>query len=313
LNSCTLRTSLGEEIAKVNDGRGRRTLLPSLNFYVGNANKRQVGYDPINSALTPGPGAIQPRRLLPAFGDLDGGNNKFSSMYNSMRVNLVKRFNKGLQLNGNYTWGRSMTNSSSLAEATVQNPYNLHQEWGRSSIDLRQIFQLAFVYELPFGRSKRYGAGWNPFVNTILGGWSTEGIVRAQTGAPLNPRVNQDRANVGRTYQRPNATGVSPDSGPKTIYQWFNTAAFALQPQYTYGSAGGFTITAPGRYNWDLGLNKDFHLVERANLQFRAETFNVANSVSPGNPNTALDGNNFGVVTSATAARRIQFALRLQF
>ena len=66
--------------------------------YVGNVNKRQVGYDPINSALTPAPGPIQPRRLLPAFGDLDGGNNKFNSMYNSMRVNLVKRFSRGVQL-----------------------------------------------------------------------------------------------------------------------------------------------------------------------------------------------------------------------
>lgn len=281
--------------------------------YVGNTNKDQIGYDPINSALTPGPGAIQPRRLLPAYGDLDGGNNKFSSMYNSMRVNLVKRFTHGLQLNGNYTWGRSMTNSSSLAEATVQNPYNLHQEWGRSSIDLRQIFQLAFVYELPFGKAKRFGANWNPVVNTILGGWSSEGIVRAQTGAPINPRINQDRANVGRTYQRPNATGISADSGPKTYAEWFNVNAFALPAQYTYGTAGGFTITAPGRYNWDLGLNKEFRIIERASLQFRAETFNIANSVSPGNPNAAFDGNGFGQITYASDARRIQFALRLQF
>ena len=64
-----------------------------------------------------------------------------------MRVNLVKRFSKGVQLNANYTWGRSMTNSSSLAEATVQNPYDLKQEWARASIDLRHIFQLAYVYE----------------------------------------------------------------------------------------------------------------------------------------------------------------------
>jgi hypothetical protein len=294
----------------------QRQLLSDMTLdigYVGNTNKDQIGYDPINSAVTPGPGAIQPRRLMPAFGDLDGGNNKFSSMYNSLRVNLVKRFTKGLQLNGNYTWGRSMTNSSSLAEATVQNPYNLHQEWGRSSIDLRQIFQLAFVYELPFGKGKHFGAGWNPVVNTLLGGWSSEGIVRAQTGAPINPRISQDRANVGRTYQRPDATGVSPDSGPKTYDEWFNVNAFAVPQQYTYGSAGGFTITAPGRYNWDLGLNKDFRIIERARLQFRAETFNIANSVSPGNPNATRDGNNFGQINSATDARRVQFALRLQF
>jgi hypothetical protein len=281
--------------------------------YVGNANKKQVGYDPINSALTPGPGPIQPRRLMPDFGDLDGGNNKFNSMYNSMRINLVKRFSKGVQLNGNYTWGRSMTNSSSLAEATVQNPYDLHQEWARSSIDLRHIFQLAFVYELPFGRSKRWGANWNPFVNALLGGWSADGIVRAQTGNPLNPRVNQDRANVGRTYQRPNATGLDPNAGPKTADQWFNTAAFALQPQFTYGSSGQFVIDYPGVYNWDLALQKDFRIAEGHTLQFRGESYNLSNNVRFDTINAALDGNSFGLVTHAAPARQLQFALRYQF
>src|SRR5205807_9049976 len=135
----------------------------------------------------------------------DGGENRYSSNYNSFRANLVKRFSKGLQVDANYTWGRAMDNTSSLAEARTQNPYNLRAEWARSSIDLRHIFQLAYVYELPFGKGKRFGSGWNPFVNTVLGGWSAEGITRAQTGAPLNPRINQDRANVGRTNQRPAA------------------------------------------------------------------------------------------------------------
>lgn len=281
--------------------------------YVGNVNKRQVGYDPINSALTPAPGAIQPRRLLPDFGDLDGGNNKFSSAYNSMRVNLVKRFSRGVQLNANYTWGRSMTNSSSLAEATVQNPYDLHQEWARSSIDLRHIFQLAYVYELPFGRGKRWGANWNSVTDAFLGGWSADGITRAQTGAPLNPRVNQDRANVGRTYQRPDATGLDPNAGPKTADQWFNVAAFALPAQYTYGTSGQFVIDAPGRYNWDLALQKDFRIREGHTLQFRAESYNLSNNVSFDSINTAYDGNGFGLVTHAAPARQLQFALRYQF
>jgi len=294
----------------------QRQLMDDLSLeiaYVGNANKKQIGYDPINSALTPGPGDIQPRRLLPAYGDLDGGANRFSSKYNSFRTNLVKRFSKGVQLNANYTWGRAMTNSSSLAEATVQNPYDLHQEWERASIDLRHIFQLAYVYELPFGKGKHFGAGWNPFLNTVFGGWSAEGITRASTGAPVNPRINQDRANVGRTYQRPNATGISPDSGPKTIYQWFNTAAFALPANFTYGTSGAFVITAPGRYNWDLSLQKDFRIHEAQAIQFRSEFYNLPNSVSFGNPNNTFDGNSFGAITNATPARQIQFALRYSF
>ncbi|HWB97791.1 MAG TPA: hypothetical protein VG672_13850, partial [Bryobacteraceae bacterium] len=281
--------------------------------YVGNANKKQVGYDPINAALSPGPGDIQPRRLLPAFGDLDGGANRFSSQYHSFRTNLVKRFSKGLQIDANYSWGRSMTNSSSLAEATVQNPYDLHQEWARSSIDLRHIFQLAYVYEFPFGKGKRWGSGWHGFMNGFFGGWSAEGITRAQTGAPLNPRINQDRANVGRTYQRPNATGLDPNNGPKTADQWFNTAAFALPAIYTYGTSGGFVISYPGRYNWDVSFQKDFPLWEGHRIQFRSEFYNLPNSVSFQDVNAAFDGNAFGQVTKATPARQIQFALRYEF
>lgn len=294
----------------------QRQLLEDMTLdvaYVGNVNKKQVGYDPINAALTPGPGAIQPRRLMPAFGDLDGGANRFNSMYNSFRANLVKRFSRGLQIDANYTWGRAMTNSSSLAEATVQNPYNLKAEWERASIDLRHIFQLAYVYEFPFGRTKRWGSGWNRWTDAFLGGWSAEGITRAQTGAPLNPRINQDRANVGRTYQRPNTTGLPADNGPKTIYQWFNTSAFTLPALYTYGTSGAFVVTAPGRYNWDLSLQKEFRIYESHTVQFRSEFYNLPNSVSFGNPNMAYDGNSFGQITSATAARQIQFALKYQF
>ena len=72
-------------------------------------------------------------------------------------------------------------------------------------------------------------------------------------------------------------------------------------------------INAPGRYNWDLALQKDFHVIERQSVQFRAEAFNLPNSVSMGNPDTTYDGNHFGQITSATPARIIQFALRYSF
>jgi hypothetical protein len=281
--------------------------------YVGSSNKKQIGYDPINAALTPGPGDIQSRRLLPAFGDLDGGSNQYASKYNSFRTNLVKRFSRGLQLNANYTWGRSMTNSSSLAEATVQNPFDLHQEWARASIDLRHIFQLAYVYELPFGKGKTLGGSWNSVQNFVLGGWSVEGITRAQTGGPVNPTLGgQDRANVGRTYQRPNVRS-DPNNGPKTPDQWFTTSAFELQPIFTYGNAGAFILQASGRFNWDVSLQKEFRVREGHSLQFRSEFYNMPNSVSFENPNANFSSTAFGQVTAATPARQIQFGLRYAF
>ncbi|MBI1788719.1 MAG: carboxypeptidase regulatory-like domain-containing protein [Acidobacteria bacterium] len=279
--------------------------------YVGSANKKQIGYNPINAA-TPGPGDVQPRRLMPAFGDLDGGANQYSSAYHSFRANAVKRFSRGLQFNANYTWGRAMDNTSSLAEYRTQNPYNLRQEWARSSIDLRHIFQLAYVYELPFGKGKKFGAGWNPAANLVLGGWSVEGITRAQTGAPVNVLLGQDRANVGRTYQRPDLRS-NPNNGPKTPDQWFTTSSFQLPAIYTYGSAGAYVVEAMGRYNWDISLQKDFRVKEGHLLQFRSEFYNLPNSVSMGNPNSSYSSSAFGKVTSATAARQIQFGLRYAF
>ena len=118
----------------------QRQILDDLSFeiaYVGNSNKKQVGYTAINAPLTPGPGPVQPRRLLPNFGDLDGGANRFGSNYNSLQTSLTKRFSRGLQFNVNYTWGKALDDQSSLAEWKTQDPFNMRADYSRASIDLR--------------------------------------------------------------------------------------------------------------------------------------------------------------------------------
>ncbi len=293
----------------------QRQLMDDLTLdlaYVGSANKRQIGYNPINAAITPGPGDVQPRRLLPDFGDLDGGDNRYSSSYNSFRANLVKRFSKGLQLNTNYTWGKSLDNTSSLAEARTQNPYNLRAEWARSSIDLRHVFLFSAVYELPFGRGKQFGSGWNRFEEALFGGWNLDGILRLQTGGPVNPSAGEDRANVGRTYQRPDVVR-NPNNGPKTPDQWFDKAAFQRAALYTYGNAGAYIIQGDGRQSLDISLGKNFIIKEGHRLELRGEFYNLPNHVNMNNPNTNFSSSSFGTITSATAARQIQLALRYAF
>jgi hypothetical protein len=283
--------------------------------YVGNANKRQIGYSALNTAPVPGPGPVNPRRLMPEFGELDAGYNVFASSYNSFRANAVKRFSRGLQFQVNYTWGKALDNQSSLAESRAQNQYDRRADWGRSSIDLRHIFQASYVYELPFGKGKQFGAGWNRATNFILGGWSVEGITRLQTGAPFNVVVGQDRANVGRSQQRPNVVRNPNNGGNRNVdIPWFDTSAFQLQPIYTYGNAGSFITEADGRQTWDVSFQKDFKFKQDSNfLQFRTEMFNVGNHVNMGNPQGNFASSAFGKVTSATAARQIQMVLRYQF
>ena len=153
--------------------------------YVGAGNRHQIGYTTFNQALTPGPGSVDPRRLLnnvPGLADLDGGANLFTSNYHSLRTNLVKRFSNGLQFDTSYTWGKILTTQSSLAEEIAQNQFDRHADYGRASYDIRHIFQAAYVYELPFGKGKKFGASWSAAENLLLGGWSVEGITRLETG-----------------------------------------------------------------------------------------------------------------------------------
>ncbi len=283
--------------------------------YVGNANKRQIGYSSLNTAPIPGPGSVNPRRLMPQFGELDAGYNQYNSSYNSLRANATKRFSKGVQFQVNYTWGKALDNQSSLAETRAQNQYDRRSDWGRSSIDLRHIFQASYVYELPFGKGKKFGGNWNAATNMVLGGWSMEGITRLQTGAPFNVLVGQDRANVGRSSQRPNVLRNPNNGGNRNVdVPWFDTSAFQLQPIYTYGNAGSFITQADGRETWDISFQKDFRFKRDSNfLQFRAEMFNMPNHVNMGNPQGSFASSAFGKVTSATSARQIQMGLRYQF
>ena len=283
--------------------------------YVGNVNKRQIGYSSLNTAPVPGPGPVDPRRLMPQFGDLDGGSNQFASAYHSLRTSAVKRFSKGLQFQGSYTWGKALDNQSSLAESRAQNQYDRRADWGRSSIDLRHIFQASYVYELPFGKGKAYGSGMSMLGETVFGGWAFEGITRLQTGSPFNVTVGQDRANVGRSVQRPNLVSNPNNGGNRNVdIPWFDTSAFQLQPAFTYGNAASFVTQADGRQTWDVSMQKVFRFAqERHSLQFRAEIFNIGNHVNFGNPQGNFASSAFGKVTSATSARQIQFGLRYQF
>jgi len=256
---------------------------------------------------------VQPRRLLPNFGDLDGGANRFGSNYNALQTSLKKRFARGLQFNANYTWGKVLDDQSSLAEWKTQDPFNMRADYSRASIDLKHVFSLSYVYDLPFGRGCQLGGGWSRATDLLLGGWTVDGLLRAQTGRPYNVVTGSDRANVGRTYQRPDVLR-NPNNGPKTPDRWFDTTAFVLPAPFTYGNSGAFLVDGEGRLYVDVSLGKRFYIRESHFLELRGEFYNMPNVVKMGGPavNFSASGS-FGTVTSATDARQIQLALRYSF
>jgi hypothetical protein len=298
----------------------QRQLQDDLSFdigYVGSASRKQIGYSPFNNALTPGPGPIQPRRLLTNFGDLDGGSNQFAGAYNSLQTTLKKRFSRGLQFNLNYTWQKALDNQSSLAEnQKTQDPFNRRLDWSRSSWDINHVMVFSYVYQLPFGRGRRFGGNMSRGADFLVGGWTLEGINRLETGPPFMVFTSADIANTGRKTQRLNyAGGRNPNQGPKTPEQWFNTGAFVLPQPFTFGEVSPYVTNADGIISLDFVLEKEFRIKEGHNLEVRGEFFNFPNKTSFADPEGNLNNAAaFGRISGQrVSSRQIQMGLRYRF
>lgn len=301
----------------------QRQLMNDMTFdigYVGSSNRKQIGYHGWNNAVSPAPGDVNPRRILASsgfIGNMDGGSNQFNSEYNALQMKLTKRFSKGLQVLANYTWGRCMDDQSSLAEGKYQDFLNARADWSRCSYDITQAFKIGYVYDLPFGRGRTFGANWNRFTDGVLGGWAVEGIVQLQTGTRSNVRTGGDRANVGKTNERPNVIrNPNLPKDQRTVDRWFDTGAFVLQDLYTWGNAGAYLVDDDGRQIFDVSIAKRFYFMEKQSIEFRSEFFNFPNHPNfgaPGSGGYVLGTAGYGVISGTTPSRQIQFALRYSF
>jgi hypothetical protein len=178
-----------------------------------------------------------------------------------------------------------------------------------------QRFVTSLLYEIPVGRGRRFGSQMPKPLDALAGGWQLGGIFTRHSGLPYSLIDTGNPANSGNItiVDRPNVVG-NPYSVPFSVAEAFNTAAFAIQPTYTYGSLGRNTMSMQQVSNLDLVLSKTFALTEHFRLQSRFEAFNSTNTppfTSP--PNTTLGSNGFGQTTAAGAPRQLQFALKLLF
>jgi hypothetical protein len=199
-----------------------------------------------------------------------------------------------------------------------QDGNNLRAEIGPAEFDVRHRFVASYVWELPFGRGRRYGNGWSRGMDLALGGWQLTGIHVLQSGLALTATLGGSTVlNLGGERRaRPNLVG-DPElpSSERTLARWFNTdafAAFSPAPQ-AFGNAGVGIMRGPGVANFDFTLAKNFPLSDRRYVQFRTELFNAFNHANFGPPNIARDSSGFGQILSAANARIIQFGVKLYF
>jgi hypothetical protein len=168
-----------------------------------------------------------------------------------------------------------------------------------------------FVWSLPFGRGKKFASG-TPVVKDVVAGWELSGITEYQVGQPL--AITQPNNTHGFTEaQRPNVTGAPLFAGTQSLHSWFNTAAFSEAPAFTLGDASRFPLHGPGLENWDLALQRNFMLTERAKLQFRGEFFNAWNHANFNNPQGNVASSSFGAISGSQAGRVTELVLRFFF
>jgi hypothetical protein len=239
------------------------------------------------------------------------------SSYNALEIDVNRRFSRGLQFRGVYTFSKSLddgsawnTNVGVNAPGFVMYPGNPKLDYGLSTYDVRNLAVINATYELPFG------------AHTRLGGWSVSGIESLQSGFPFTPQLgynpsnNGDSRNPVRPSYNPAFTGKIVQGGPN---QYFNPNAFLAPASGTFGNAGRDTLSGPGLATLDFSILKNTKITEKINLQFRGEFFNILNRANFGTPNpvtfssaSTTPAPTAGLITStATTSRQIQFGLKL--
>jgi hypothetical protein len=239
------------------------------------------------------------------------------SHYNGLQAKAERRYSTGLTFIATYAYAKTLGVGDTQE---FQNPANIQAERAVVATDMRHHFVGSTVIPLPVGHGQRFGSHWNRWLDESLGGWSLNAIASANTGQPLNLTESNNPSNSGGTADRPKEVGdprAAVNRGVRTgsPSQWFNTAAFAVQPSGTYGNAPRNAITGPGILNVDAGVHKTLFFNERLSAQIRLESFNVTNTPHYGAP--ALDVQSpttLGHITTVTGnPRQNQLAVKILF
>lgn len=278
------------------------------------------------------PGTVLPENLPIAsltfpIGPINLLENTGRSSYNAEYVVARQRLANGLTFLANYTYSHSYSDAPSFRSPAMepevpQDSFDVAAEWGPAGCDIRHRFVASIIYQLPYeAAANRAASTIGKASRMLLGGWQVAGIVQAQTGFPFTISVFGDTANAGALLNvhpvRANVVpGVSPDlpDAERTAERWFNTAAFATPPAFTFGNAGRNSIFGPGLRKVDVALQRTFALGRRTAFEFRTEFFNLFNTTNYGTPERFVNTPQFGsIVMAATSARQIQFVGRMRF
>jgi hypothetical protein len=298
---------------------GKDTILEA--GYMGSISRKLESLRLLNQPLPSATGLAQSRAPYPELGLIQAPEGNGKAQYNSFMAKAQRRFSLGATFLSSYTWAKAIDTGSAirvhLGQALFpQDNHCVHCERGLSSFHSAHRFVSSGLFELPFGKGKRYLSG-SGIRDVLVGGWQAGSIVTLQSGFPFSALLNAQRSNTtGNISDRPNATGqsVSLPRGQQDPERFFNTAAFAIQPFGSFGNAGRNVVMGPGVIAWDFSALKNFKVHEAQQLQFRFEAFNLPNHPNWDMPGFLVDRVDFGKVRGTrTPMRELQFGLKYVF
>jgi hypothetical protein len=270
-------------------------------------------------------------RLFPQLQNILLRENGGLHNYNSLNVEAEHRYGAGLYYQIGWTWASALTDCQNDSEqgCSVEDSYARHREYANVNYQSRHRLVGTLLWDLPFGRGRRFASGWNGLAQATLGGWTLTSTLAAQTGSFFNATYNGfDVSNTNTTNGRPDriADGNLPSS-ERDIRRWFDPGAFRVpgdtnadgRPDVVVGRFGNSApniLVGPGTFDLSAGLRKEFRFTERIRATLEGTFRNVLNHPNYGLPASNIRAANVGTITATNglAGPRIgQVGLRVEF
>jgi Carboxypeptidase regulatory-like domain len=315
--------------------RGRHILISGNNLNTNNPNNSN-GIGPgacgtvsgytlgCNADGTPFVSPFGVGNTILEFGDIG------KTTYNSLQIKAETKSSRyGIYALVAYTYSHTYDNGLSDGLGSLLSaPYfplpNWEKlDWALSQIALNNSFTASVIYDLPFGRGKKYGSNWNTVTNSVVGGWQLTLIEKITSGFPVPLIDSANSSGVafnaggnGNNFNRPDqVASCNPYAANHSQLQWINSACFVAPASGQLGNASRVPVVGPDFVNTDFSVIKQFALPwENVGLNFRAEFFNLFNHAQFGMPVNDVSAPGFGSVNSTVNnPRLIQFGLKLTF
>ena len=261
--------------------------------YVGSLGRKLPIMLDINQPIVTNGVAVRPfATLYPTLGAIDTAESIANSEFNSLQVQLRQRLWRGLSANFNYTYGHSLDDASAVRNTLPTNSYNLENDHGSSTFDIRHAVTSFVTYDVP---------QMGKFAPRLTKGWQLNSLFTFATGQPINIVAGTNASLTGENLDRINLvgnpfTGIVPATAP--IVQYLNKAAFATPAPGTFGDLGRDVLYGPGIGTVDFSIFKKTPITERITTELRVEIFNLFNRTNYANPSGTFSSSSFGQLTS---------------